>query len=360
MKCLKPYHFFEFSMITVLLCLKGVGFHHAALHFTERRYVEQLFLNGDIFYLCTTSTLALGVNLPAHLVVIKGTESYRGGQDGYKEIEVGVLLQMIGRAGNIKPCPRPPPHPTRTPSNEAFFSLILGRPQFDTHGVAVILTSTDRVTRYKNLEQCPPVESSLHLVLAEKLNIEVAMGNVKNWNDASMWLTKTFLFVRFKQNPTAYQHSDEFKDLKDQTLEALLYKQVTRLMLAGVLFEDAKQNFQKSELGHIMFRQNMKLCTIDLFSEIKNESSMRDILNMISLSKELHTPVKRAEKRILNDLHKQCKFQITKSPKSKSLKLVQEVRKPFNYYISCYKDLTITAIDFRSLGSNVLSYFKPV
>ncbi len=90
-------------------CLKlGVGFHHAALHFTERRYVEQLFLNGDIFYLCTTTTLALGVNLPAHLVVIKGTESYRGGQDGYKEIEVGVLLQMIGRAGNIKPLSSPP------------------------------------------------------------------------------------------------------------------------------------------------------------------------------------------------------------------------------------------------------------
>ncbi len=71
------------------------------------------------------------------------------------------------------------------------------------------------------------MESSLHLVLAEKLNIEVAMGNVKNFDDAEKWLTKTFLFVRFQQNPTAYQHSDEFKDLKDQTLEALLCKQVT-------------------------------------------------------------------------------------------------------------------------------------
>lgn len=67
--------------------------------------------------LCTTSTLALGVNLPAHLVVLKGTRRYSseaGEAAGYVEYDRSTCLQMVGRAG---------------------------RPQFDTEGVAVIMTT---------------------------------------------------------------------------------------------------------------------------------------------------------------------------------------------------------------------------
>ena len=66
--------------------------------------------------LCTTSTLAMGVNLPAHLVVLKGTRRWTaesGETAGYQEYDRSTCLQMIGRAG---------------------------RPQFDTEGVAVIMT----------------------------------------------------------------------------------------------------------------------------------------------------------------------------------------------------------------------------
>ena len=38
----------------------------------DRAKIELLFLNGQIKILCATSTLAHGVNLPAHLVIIKG------------------------------------------------------------------------------------------------------------------------------------------------------------------------------------------------------------------------------------------------------------------------------------------------
>jgi ATP-dependent DNA helicase HFM1/MER3 len=60
------------------------------------------------------------MNLPAHLVVIKGTRRYCGDREvsleetaGYCEYDRSVCLQMVGRAG---------------------------RPQFDTEGVAVIMT----------------------------------------------------------------------------------------------------------------------------------------------------------------------------------------------------------------------------
>ena len=54
------------------LCRKGYAYHHAGLPPNDREIVEKLFLHGALHVLCSTSTLAHGVNLPAHLVVIKG------------------------------------------------------------------------------------------------------------------------------------------------------------------------------------------------------------------------------------------------------------------------------------------------
>jgi ATP-dependent DNA helicase HFM1/MER3 len=56
----------------------------------------------------------MGVNLPAHLVVIKSTEQYVNG--GYCEYNESSILQMMGRAG---------------------------RPQFDTSATAVIMTKNN-------------------------------------------------------------------------------------------------------------------------------------------------------------------------------------------------------------------------
>ena len=50
----------------------GIGLHHAGLSSSDREVVEKMFLNGDIKVLVATATLAWGVNLPAHLVIVKG------------------------------------------------------------------------------------------------------------------------------------------------------------------------------------------------------------------------------------------------------------------------------------------------
>ena len=49
--------------------------------------------------LVCTSTLAWGVNFPARLVVIKGTEYFDGMLGKYVEMPLTDILQMIGRAG---------------------------------------------------------------------------------------------------------------------------------------------------------------------------------------------------------------------------------------------------------------------
>lgn len=61
----------------------------------------------------STATLAWGVNLPAHTVIIKGTQVYSPEEGRWIELSLQDVMQMLGRAG---------------------------RPRFDTEGEGLILT----------------------------------------------------------------------------------------------------------------------------------------------------------------------------------------------------------------------------
>ena len=79
------------------LIASGVAFHHAGLDSRDRALVEKLYLRGDVSVICCTSTLAVGVNLPCHLVIIKNTVTWQdGGPKEYADLE---MMQMLGRAG---------------------------------------------------------------------------------------------------------------------------------------------------------------------------------------------------------------------------------------------------------------------
>ena len=64
--------------------------------------------------LVSTATLAWGVNLPAHTVIIKGTQIYNPVKAAWDELGHMDVMQMFGRAG---------------------------RPQYDSEGEGIIITS---------------------------------------------------------------------------------------------------------------------------------------------------------------------------------------------------------------------------
>ena len=81
--------------LALLVC--GVAFHHAGLHLKDRATIEDQFRQGNLPVICCTTTLAVGINLPCYLVVIKNTTSWQGGTTKeYSDLE---LMQMLGRAG---------------------------------------------------------------------------------------------------------------------------------------------------------------------------------------------------------------------------------------------------------------------
>ena len=70
------YYYFLFEQNLDLKDLLPYGFaiHNAGMNRIDRTLVEDLFADGHIQVLISTATLAWGVNLPAHTVIIKGTQ----------------------------------------------------------------------------------------------------------------------------------------------------------------------------------------------------------------------------------------------------------------------------------------------
>ncbi|KAJ3016305.1 Sec63 [Thoreauomyces humboldtii] len=141
------------------LVINGIAFHNGGLAMSDRNAIETAFLLGRLAVVCATSTLAVGVNLPAHLVIIKGTMQYKGPTyTPYSEFDI---MQMLGRAG---------------------------RPQFDNSGTAVIMTDMQRSRTYEDMVSGKQViESSLHESLIEHLNSEVVLGAIQTLGSAIEW-----------------------------------------------------------------------------------------------------------------------------------------------------------------------------
>ncbi|KAL5058416.1 hypothetical protein RYX36_030020 [Vicia faba] len=158
--------------------LYGVGYHNGGLCLKDRSIVEGLFLKGDIQVLCTTNTLAHGINLPAHTVVIKSTQHFNKEKGLYMEYDRSTILQMSGRAG---------------------------RPPFDDTGMVIIMTRRETVHLYENLlSGCELVESQLLSCVTEHLLAEIVQLTVTDITKAIEWIECSYLYVRMKKNPTNY------------------------------------------------------------------------------------------------------------------------------------------------------------
>ncbi|TDH66168.1 uncharacterized protein CCR75_009651 [Bremia lactucae] len=156
----------------------GLGIHHAGMLRSDRNLTEQLFELGYIRVLCCTATLAWGVNLPAHSVLIKGTQVCNANKGGMTQLSMLDVMQIFGRAG---------------------------RPQYDTSGDAVLITTQDQLAHYLRLLTTGiPMESALIKALPDHLNAEIVSGTVTNLDEACTWLSYTYLYVRMRKNPLAY------------------------------------------------------------------------------------------------------------------------------------------------------------
>ncbi|CAH0564906.1 unnamed protein product [Brassicogethes aeneus] len=256
----------------------GVGYHHAGMLPETKHAIENLFRNSDLPVLVTTSTLAMGVNLPAHLVIVKSTKCYA--QNGFEDYSETAIMQMIGRAG---------------------------RPQFDTSGTAIILTTTqDRAKFEKMIGGSLPIESNLHKHLKEHLNAEVVLGTITDLEVAMRWLSSTFLYIRARKNPKHYGFSTAYTaEQIDKKLLELCQIQLNKLVNAGMLTIDQNITITPTNSGIVMAKYYIAFETMKLFTKISGCEVLQQILALISKCHEFSEMYLRTDdKKCLNLLNK--------------------------------------------------------
>ncbi|KII72332.1 Activating signal cointegrator 1 complex subunit 3 [Thelohanellus kitauei] len=257
----------------------GVGIHHAGLVESDRRITEELFLNNKIRILVATSTLAWGVNFPAHLVIIKGTEYYDCKTHTYIDFPITEILQMMGRAG---------------------------RPQFDDSGIAVILVQKKKKNFYKRFLYNPfPVESFLIPFIPDHLNAEIASGTIISIADVLNYLKLSYLNLRLANNPSYYNLRSSEPTCIDDFLADIATTSLHTLNKAGCVFYEPLE-LKPTKLGIIASNYYLSHQTIQLFNcYINRECSMRDLLCLLSRATEFDkVPVRHNEDTYNEDLSK--------------------------------------------------------
>ncbi|KAJ1331494.1 pre-mRNA-splicing helicase BRR2 [Microdochium nivale] len=253
----------------------GFGIHHAGMSRVDRAEVEDLFANGLIQVLVCTATLAWGVNLPAHTVIIKGTQVYSPEKGSWIELSPQDVLQMLGRAG---------------------------RPQYDTYGEGIIITTQGEMQYYLSLlNQQLPIESQLVSKLVDNLNAEVVLGNVRTRDEGVEWLGYTYLFVRMLRSPGLYSVGAEYED--DGALEQkrvdLIHSAATVLKKANLITYDEKTGKMKAtELGRISSHYYITHGSMDTYNKLIQPSiTTIELFRVFALSAEFkYIPVRQDEK----------------------------------------------------------------
>lgn len=260
--------------------LYGVGYHNGGLCLKDRNLIEGLFLNGDVQILCTTNTLAHGINLPAHTVVIKSTQHFNKEKAIYMEYDRSTILQMCGRAG---------------------------RPPFDDTGTVIIMTRRGTVHLYENLlNGCEMVESQLLSCVAEHLTAEIVQLTISDIARAIEWMKCSYLYVRMKKNPEKYAVKKGItNDQIEKHMQGICVEKINQLLHHQMIWTDEDSFLLKpQEPGRLMTKYYLKFDTMKHIMKAPEKCSLEDALRIICHAEEINwIQLRRNEKKILNDLN---------------------------------------------------------
>ena len=158
-------------------CIRnGVAFHHAGETAKQRKLIEDSFREGVIKVITATPSLAFGLNLPAHTVVVRDLKRFSSFR-GMDYLPILEIHQMMGRAG---------------------------RPKYDNEGRAILVAKNRRDAEYawENYIKGEPEDIKSKLGVEPVLRVHVlaliASGVTPRKKDLMDFFSKTFYAHQFK------------------------------------------------------------------------------------------------------------------------------------------------------------------
>ncbi|KAH0791027.1 DExH-box ATP-dependent RNA helicase DExH14 [Histomonas meleagridis] len=276
----------------------GVGLHHAGMLTHDLNIIEKLFEEGNLKLLIATSTLAWGVNLPAHFVIIKGTEYFDAKSCGFKPYTITELQQMMGRAG---------------------------RPQFDKQGIVMIFCEESRKDFIKKFINSPfPVESSLLSNIYDHVNAEISNGRINSKKSLIDWINNTYFALRLNSNPK-YYNNITIDEVADNTIQILQDSYCCEMNIDKIIKPTIA-----GKIGSIFY---VSYKTIRLFmNNINNSQNIIDVLYFLCQSDEFKdVPIRHNEDLLIANMKPRYKCDgLMDSPFTKTYYMIQ-------YYLSHQK-----------------------
>ena len=186
-----------------------------------------------------------------------------------------------------------------------------GRPQFDTHATAVIMTRHETCRKYETfLSGLQTVESYLHQNLIEHLNAEVVLGTIEEVTVALKWIKSTFLYVRVRRNPSHYlggENTELSEDYLDRKLQEMCLKDLELLNETELIRLSSNSRFiSPTPLGRLMARFCLSYPTMKKLISLNFDSpNLGDTLLHISELQEFDdVKLRMSEKKVLNSLNR--------------------------------------------------------
>ena len=290
----------------------GVGVHHAGMTVKDKKTVEDYFNNKFINIIVSTATLAWGVNLPAHCVIIKGTQVYRPELGRWGELSFLDILQMMGRAGRVGYI------------NEK-----------NNYGEGIIITTEEELLFYLSMmNQNLTIESQLIRALPDALNAEIVNGNITTVTEGAIWLRYTFLYQRMLKNPETYgitkEEFDMDKDLFKRRCD-LIHSAARLLEKNGLIKYDInKGEFISNNIGKIASFYYIRHSSMGTYIQNINENMNElDILRLFSISEEFKLiPLREEEKKEIKSLSNKVPFPLKSG--------IEESCTKINILLQCY------------------------
>ena len=255
----------------------GFAVHHAGLVRSDRTLVEDLFSDKHIQVLVCTATLAWGVNLPCHTVILKGTQMYSPEEGRWTELSPLDIMQMMGRAG---------------------------RYGLDSEGEGIIMTNHSELQYYLSLmNQQLPIESQLVKKLPDMLNAEIVLGSISSLKEAASWLGYTYLYIRMLKNPSVYgipvEEVERDPSLHQRRVD-LVHSAASILDKHNLIKYDRKSgNFQVTTLGRVASHYYVSHESMSIFDEnLKPTMTDIEVFRLFSLSGEFKNIHVREEEKL--------------------------------------------------------------